>query len=294
MLMIMYRGSFSKVEMQLKKMLEVDNKNIDFREITDTINYAIKNDFIMTHSFILLSDNHNIRSHYADYIIKSSHNVHLNSFSAENYISDIMKLNRNIKILTNSLFENTFNDNIINSDVKCALVNVVYFNIIPKNSFPYYEKTSTKLFMIQENVKYNFYQDNIFKLIEIPTAEQNIYLGICIGSKDIKHISAHINDTKLKYFDVVKIPKLQMYSKFNLKNLITLMGTDLGQEQQSELCFENIEVNSVIQHIGINVGTNTSRISAYNKIFSGNSFLANSCTFYLRNKNIFLAWGYVD
>jgi len=162
----------------------------------------------------------------------------------EKYNAAAEKVNNNnaVEKINNWCYEKTNHkiSNIIdNSDFQACLVNTVYFN--GKWNISFSEENTKKDiftdrngrennidFMTQnENVKYNYYEDDVIKLLALPYNSQGGQISMYIALTDNENVDFEKYIDKMSQENVnVSIPKFKTEYSFSAKEFLERMGVD--------------------------------------------------------------------
>ncbi|ARF09364.1 serpin [Catovirus CTV1] len=222
-------------------------------QLTDNVN---KSKCLDIRSVILVGNNNNINMNFVNYI-----NRYITIFKLNNNdeIIESKKINEWFNNIYGSLLGNVLSSNHIrNLNITCLSAGIL--RTVWKIPF---EKTiklnGNKEFMYNNSKTYDYYEDNIVQVIDIPLYDDIISMGIVLPKSDsgslpnltYRQYTMYTNNLRSLNIDEIAIPKFNQHSKIRTSSILkkTGLGNIFDKIEVPEFIKNNTNISDFVQNI---------------------------------------------
>jgi serine protease inhibitor len=310
---ILYRGSKSFTESEIKTFFSLNNKDDVFFGATELNNLIIKNMYLTISNVIFFRDDLEINPQFKKYVENTSL-CFLDNINSNMYLKETSRLNNMFKKLSRNSNIDIISDGVINPETLIMPVNAFslrtvwksqfnptltssrqFFNISLNNA----STVSNQLMMSSHNQKIHYYEDNLNQLVELEFINGDFSMGFILPKSrirpdvDLKMMNSYISSMKITEMSVVSIPKFTQKNKYKLGSAFKRLGLQdiFSHTNLNDIVLGNKDTNITdIIHQTILVVDEGANNSSYNDSItyfksSNVSFIANhTFAYYVRCK----------
>lgn len=258
---ILYMASTGKSENLLLNYFNFSEKQTMYNGLNQLIENINKSQCFDLKNFILVGNNNNINNNFTRYI---NNMVTVINLQNNNPIGESQKINMWINNLYQGLLGNIMNPNHIkNLTVTCLCIGIlrtvwkVPFEKIIKLVF---NNVSQKEFLYNNGKTYDYYEDNLVQLIELPLYDDILTMGIVLPKSNqdtslpnltLKDFDLYTSNLKSINIDEIAIPKFNQHSKIRISSIFKKTGLDniFTNIEIPELIKNGTTISDVIQNI---------------------------------------------
>jgi len=235
-MIILYRGSNTSTEQELKYYLGLPDKNTTFQSTFKIISRMKQTSPITATNYIFVPRHYPINQAFAKYV---NNLCGIGQLDLSNPRGEAAKINNIISNDTNGLIKDLINPSMINPNTAILLISTIYFKSTWRTQFNSYYTKSEQFYgstnrmvpmMYQGGNKHNYYEDQLNQIIELDFIDGTTSMGFMISKNPSK---PELTNQKFEYYtsqmrpikiDTLKIPKFKHQSKFKVDNIFKKMG----------------------------------------------------------------------
>jgi hypothetical protein len=305
----LYIASSGKTETEIYEyfgMLPKENTHEGLININNLLNkmrdIAIKN-------VIIIDDMHILDDDMSDYINKIAE---IKTINKQNPDNEYNKINTYLNKISKDIAKVSLQV-IQNANIVCLTVGIIKpqwkyaFTDMVKSKFYLLNGKSRDIYMMGiNNMQYDYYENNLFQMIEIGCNQNNLVMGIVISKNlqqpniNVKTICKYIKELKKTLINELYIPVFTQQMKIRLSSIIAQSGlktvfTSLNIDKLIDNTNNNISVSDIIQNITVIVDNNNNNNKKYMNKISQINFIGNQPFLYyfrLVPTNTLLLCGY--
>lgn len=265
----LYIASNSQTENNLLNYFNFPEKQTLFDGLNELNSQINQSQCIDIKNFIFMGQDYELNELYTKYIENMVNVYTLKNNDPQN---EANKINIWLNKIYGNLPGNIFNSNHIkNLDTTCLSVGVLRtvwktpFEKIILHTFKGKE-IANKQFMYNSSKTYDYFEDNIAQLIELPMYDNILSMGIILPKTDInmshnskiqlpqigiKEFNLYISNLKPTNLDEVAIPKFNQHSKIRISSIFKKTGLEnlFAKLEIPELTKKSSMLTDVIQNI---------------------------------------------
>lgn len=263
---VLYRGSNSSTEIELREFFKYPNKNTIFTSLLNIQKDMIKNGTALISNNIYFSNKFPLNQIFINYVKEL---VDIISINPLNRIGTVEKINVDISKKSKGVFNSVIDPSMIKPDTSLMIINTIYFYSSWKTKFnkdqtrpePFYGMNHTYRtvpLMTQYNVNHYYFEDTENQVLEMDYKDNNYCFGIVLPKS---RSYPELRPDQLEYYisllsktdiHTVSIPKFKQMSKYNINNLLKQLGLQniFKQADLSEITPGSMKLNlsDIIHH----------------------------------------------
>ena len=281
-LSLFYIGTNGESKRELEKCLGISDKNNLYNGLIQINQLLQKSGCVKLVNFIIVNNKIKLLDNYKFLVNKLGF---IESVDVKNPNNSVQKVNNIIEKKTNGIITDVLSNRLINQSTEIILINCIYFKSDWKIKFSkdntqekeFYDLLNTKFVKMMQLFKVSlpYYENNKYKLLELPYKDDNFTMGILL-EKNLNQIiippnASTLNSyiSKLQYKKVnVQLPKFTQETTLYPADILKMLGIKniFNHVDAKEMTDEkNIYLNNIVHKAKIIVdesGTESAAVSA--------------------------------